>query len=760
MRKVWVLISWAVFSHGLFAADGQEIGKGQGIIPYAAKAPDRAPNVLLIMTDDVGFGASSTFGGPVPTPTLDRLAHDGLRYNRFHTTALCSPSRAALLTGRNHDSVGTPSTMEPRINSVLPKSAGTIAAVLRANGYNTAFFGKHHNVPLWESGPFGPFDRWPTGLGFDYFFGFVAGDVNQWAPALYRNTNPVEPPANDPTYHFERALADDATSWLYRQRAIAPEKPFFIYYAPAAAHSPHHAPKEWIAKFKGQFDQGWDRLTEETLARQKALHIVPENTRLTPRPAGIPAWNSLSADQRRLYARMMEAFAAQLSYSDHEVGHLIDAIRDAGQLDNTLIIFVEGDNGGSAEGSLQGTANNIGSYLNGVPESLDYLLSRIDDIGGPKTLNHFPAGWGWATNTPFRWTKQIASHFGGNRNGLVISWPQRIKKTGELRSQFHHLIDVMPTILEATGIAAPAVLNGVPQQPIEGISMAYTFDSATAPGRRKTQYFSIGQTKGIYHEGWFASTTPMRMPWTPWPPGSLGEDTHGLRQGEHWELYHIDEDFNQATDVAARYPEKLKEMQALWKSEAGKYGALETHGIHHSARDERSTFVFHAGAVRIPEAVAPDFHNRSFAVTAEIEVPQQGAEGVIATIGGRFGGWGFLVMHNKPVLIGAYSEQPQHKYRIASDTALAPGKRTVRFEFAYDGGGFGKGGEGRISVDGKTVAEGRIEHTLPVIYSLTETFDVGRDTGTPVIDDYQLPFAFTGAVDVLKVDLQKHNTAP
>lgn len=755
MRRVISFVGIVLLSPCLMAAvDGRSAPPGQGIAPFAPVPPPNSPNVVLIMTDDVGFGASSTFGGPVPTSTLDALARDGLRFNRFHTTAVCSPSRAALLTGRNHDSVGTPSTMEPRIDSVLPKTAGTIAAMLKNSGYNTAFFGKHHNVPLWESGPLGPFDRWPTGLGFDYFFGFVAGDVDQWAPALYRNTEPVEPPRDDPDYHFERALADDAIGWVQRQRALAGDKPFFIYYAPAAAHSPHHAPKAWLKKFEGRFDQGWDRLREETLARQKSAGVVPRDTQLAARPEGIPAWDSLRPEQRRLYARMMEAFAAQLAYSDHQVGRLLDAIKASGELENTLVIFVQGDNGGSTEGSLQGTANNIGTYLNGVPESEDYLQSRIDDIGGPNTLNHFPAGWGWATSAPFRWVKQVASDFGGTRNGLVISWPGHIKQTGGVRSQFHHLIDVAPTILEAVGIPAPATLNGVSQQPIEGVSMAYSFDAPAAPGRRETQYFALNGTKGIYHQGWFAGNAPARTPWTPFSPGALSEPTRGAEISDRWQLFNIDQDFSLSTDLAARYPEKLKALKVLWTSEAGKYGALTPHGIHPSARDARKRFLFHTGAVRIPEAVAPNFHNKSFAVTARVEVPAGGSQGVLATIGGRFGGWGFLVLDNKPALIGVFSEQPQHRYRIDGDRALTPGQHTLRFEFDYDGGGLGKGGTGRILVDGRLVGEGRIENTLPIFYSLTETFDVGRDTGTPLTDDYRVPFQFEGGLEELSVELK------
>jgi arylsulfatase len=482
--------------------------------------------------------------------------------------------------------------------------------------------------------------------------------------------------------------------------------------------------------------------------------VVPANTRLAERPDGIPAWDSLSADQRRLAARMMEAFAAQLSYSDHQVGRLIDAIKAAGQLDNTLVIFVQGDNGGSAEGALSGTANNIGTYLNGVPESQDYLLSQIDEIGGPNTLNHFPAGWGWATSAPFRWVKQVASDFGGTRNGMVIAWPERIKKQGEVRSQFHHLIDVMPTILEAAGIRAPQLLNGVVQQPIEGISMAYTFDKAAAPGRHKTQYFALNGTKGIYHEGWFAGTVPERTPWTAFGPGALSEQSRGKPAADRWRLFNADEDFSLATDLAGRYPEKLAELTALWASEAGKYGALAQHGTHPSAKDGRKRFVFHAGAVRIPEAVAPNFHNRSFAVTARVDIPERGSEGVLGTIGGRFGGWGFLVMNNKPVMIGAFSQQPQHQYRIDAARELAPGARTIRFEFDYDGGGPGQGGTGTIFIDGRKVGEGRIERTLPVFYSLTETFDVGRDTGTPVSGDYRIPFEFNGGLEELSVELE------
>ncbi len=537
--------------------------------PKGVEAPAGAPNVLLILTDDVGFGASSTFGGPIPTPTFQRLADTGLRYTKYHTTALCSPTRAALITGRNHHSVASGVITEfatgyPGYNSLVPRSAGSVGAVLKDNGYNTAWFGKMHNVPDWMSSQAGPFDLWPTGLGFEHFYGFLGGDSDQWHPALYDGTNPIEPYLGDPTYILDRDLADKAIAWMRMQHALAPNKPWLLYYATGTAHAPHHAPKDWIAKYKGQFDQGWDKVREETLARQIKLGIVPSGTQLTKRPEQIPAWDSLSADQKRLYARMMEVYAGALSHADYHIGRLLDAVEQSGQRDNTLVIFMMGDNGASAEGTLQGTTNEVGTAANGVQESIPFLLSMIDELGGPRTYNHYPVGWAHAMDSPMQWTKQIASHFGGTRNGMVISWPARIKDKGGLRPQFCHVIDIVPTIYEAAQINPPKVLDGVEQKPLDGISLVYTFDKADAPTAHNVQYFEMFGNRAIYKDGWMANTTPLRLPWV----------TIGFEPSPDdfkWELYNIDEDASQANNLVDKYPDKLKELQDAFDVEARKY---------------------------------------------------------------------------------------------------------------------------------------------------------------------------------------------
>jgi arylsulfatase len=734
--------------------------------PKAVEARKGAPNVLLIMTDDVGFGASSTFGGPIPTPHYDKLAKAGLRYNMFHTTALCSPSRAALITGRNHHTCASGVITEfgtgfPGYNTVMPKSCGPVAEILKQNGWNTSWYGKNHNVPDWQSSQAGPFDLWPTGLGFEYFYGFIGGDTDQWHPALFEGTKPIEPP-NDPKYHLDADLADHAIGWIRQQQALAPDKPFFAYYSPGLCHAPHHAPKEWIAKFKGQFDQGWDKVREETLSRQIKLGVVPEGTKLSERPKEIPAWDSLTADQKKLYAHMMEVYAGCLAYCDSNIGRVIQAVEDTGKLDNTLIIFIMGDNGASGEGTLQGLANEVGVAGNGVEESIPYLVSIMDDLGGPLTYNHYPVGWAHAMDSPFQWTKQVASHFGGTRNGLVISWPQRIKEQGGLRSQFCHIIDIVPTILEACGVKEPTMLNGVKQTPIEGTSLVYTFDDAKAPTRHRTQYFEMLCNRGIYHDGWIASTHPMRLPWAKVEPGAAGADPDDFK----WELYHVAEDFSQVNDLAAKNPDKLRELQAVFDAEAKKYNVYPLDAtfaeradvsIRPSLTRGRSTFAYYPGTIRVPEGAAPDTKNKDFTVTAEVEIPNGGADGVIITQGGRFGGWGLLVLGGKPEFDYAFSNQKQHKYRVASQEKLSPGKHTLKFDFKYDGPGYGKGGFGRLSVDGQQVADGKIERTIPVRFSLDETLDVGMDTGTPVVEDYvdKMPFKFTGVLRNVVVDLGK-----
>ncbi len=732
--------------------------------PKEVRAPKGAPNILLIMTDDVGFAASSPFGGPIPTPTLDGLARSGLRYNQFHTTALCSPTRAALITGRNHHTAATGTIMEmgtgyPGYNTLMPKSVGTIAEVLKQNGYSTAWFGKNHNVPDWYSSAAGPFDLWPTGLGFDYFFGFLGGDTDQWHSAVFENTRPIELPEQhgDKPMHFDQVMADKAIAWIRMQQAVAPDRPFFAYYAPGTAHAPHHAPKDWIARFKGRFDQGWDRVREETFARQKAMGVIPASAKLTPRPREVPAWVSLSADQKRLYARMMEVYAAALAHADYQIGRVIDSIAQSGELDNTLVIFIQGDNGASAEGTLQGTTNEVGTAGNGVAEDFPFLLSMIDELGGPQTYNHYPVGWALAMDTPFQWSKQVASHFGGTRNGLVISWPSRVKGGGQVRSQFHHVVDIVPTILEATGVEFPAVLNGTKQQPLEGVSMAYTFTDPAAKSRHTTQYFELSANRALYQDGWIASTTPLRLPWVTFG-GTFAPDDF------KWELYHVAEDFSQADDLAARNPAKLVELQAAFDTEARKRNVYPMDSsfvervnpaIRPSLTRGRTSFSYYPGMVRIPEGTTPDVKNKSYTLTADVEIPAGGASGVLATQGGRFGGWALVVLDGKPVFVHALSNQPQHKFRVASSLPLTPGKHTIRFEFVYDGSGIGKGGTGSLFVDNAKVAEGRIPQTVRARFSLDETFDVGEDTGTPVIEDYaaRMPFRFSGKLAKFTIDL-------
>ena len=732
--------------------------------PKGVEAPKGAPNILLILTDDVGFGASSTFGGPVQTPTFQRLADSGLRYNTFHTTALCSPTRAALITGRNHHTnasgvITEMATGYPGYNSLVPKSSGSVGEVLRENGYNTSWFGKMHNVPDWMSSRAGPFDLWPSGLGFEYFYGFIGGDSDQWHPALYENTTPIEPYLGKPDYILDRDLADKAIEWLRMQHALAPNKPWLLYYATGTAHAPHHAPKDWIAKYKGKFEQGWDKVREETLARQIKQGVVPANTQLTKRPDQIPAWDSLSADQKRLYAHMMEVYAGALSHADYQIGRVIDAVAESGQLDNTLVIYIMGDNGASAEGSLQGTTNEVATAGNGVKEDLPFLLSMIDKLGGPLTYNHYPVGWALAMDSPMQWTKQVASHFGGTRNGLVISWPAKIKSGGGLRSQFCHVIDVVPTIYEAAGITPPKVMDGVEQKPIEGTSMEYTFADANAPTRHTTQYFELVGNRAIYKDGWIASTTPLRLPWVTVSGSEANPDDF------KWELYNVNEDFSEANDLAAKNPDKLSELKAAFDAEAKKYNVYPLDSSFASRVDPsirpslsrgRSEFTYYPGMIRIPEGSAPDFKNKSWAVGAEVTVPKNGASGVLATMGGRFGGWVLMLQNSKPEFVYAVSNQPKHKFRVASAQPVGPGNHTVRVDFKYDGGGIGKGATANLLVDGKQVGTGKIPQSVVVRFSLDETFDVGEDTGTPVVDDYssKMPYAFSGTLKKLVVVLE------
>lgn len=729
--------------------------------PKAISAPTKAPNVLLILLDDAGFGQTSTFGSPIDTPNLTRLAERGLRYNQFHVTALCSPTRAALLTGRNHHSVNTGVVEElatgfPGYTTILPKSAATIAEVLRQNGYNTAAFGKWHNTPDYETSAAGPFDRWPTQLGFEYFYGFLGGDTNQWSPALVENTKRIQKTTNNPDYHLTPDLVDHAVSWIRTQQSLAPDKPFFTYFATGATHAPHHAPKVWIDQYKGKFDQGWDKLREEIFARQKQLSVIPADAQLTPRPKELPAWDSLSQEEQKLYAHQAEVFAGFTAHTDAEVGRLIDAINQLGELNNTLVIYIAGDNGASAEGGLTGSVNEL-KVFNGVPENQQQLLASLDELGSPKTFNHFHAAWAWAVNTPFQWTKQIASHFGGTRDPLVIAWGDRISDRGGLRTQFHHVIDIAPTILEAAGITSPTVVNGAKQQPIEGTSLVYTFDSPNAASQHTTQYFEMFGNRAIYDHGWIATARHGRLPWEAVSATTFDQDP--------WELYNIAEDFSESNNLAQKNPTKLQQLQKLFLAEARKYNVLPLddrilNRFDVSSRPSlaagRTHFTYYPDAVGIPEGSAPDLKNKSFSITAEVEIPKDhdNAQGVLVAQGGRFAGWSFFIDIDKGKPTFAYNFLGSERTLIQSNEKVPVGASNVRFEFDFDGGTPGAGATGKLFINDQAVGEGRISKTVPYRWSLDETFDVGRDLGTPVVETYQVPYAFTGNLQKVTLDLQ------
>lgn len=728
--------------------------------PHMVQAPKGAPNILLILLDDVGFGQFSTFGGGVPSPTMDRLAAGGLRYNRFHTTALCSPTRAALITGRNHHSTAFAGITEAATGyegytCILPRSCGSVGEVLRQNGYATAWIGKNHNTPTWELSAAGPYDRWANGLGFDYFYGFNAGDMNHWNPVLFENRDLV-PASTDPNYHLTTDLADHAIAWVRKMKSIAPDKPFFLYVAPGATHAPHQAPKEWISKFKGQFDDGWDAYREKTFERQKSKGVIPANTKLTPRPASLPAWNALNADQKRLYARMMEVFAAFGAHCDYEMGRIVEAVKQLPDADNTLIIYIAGDNGSSAEGGLEGSLNeNI--FFNGFPEKWQDNLKAIDELGGPKHFNHFPSQWAWAMNTPFQWTKQVASHFGGTRNPLIIDWPARIKDKGGLRSQFIHTIDIVPMIYEVCGITQPTSLNGIEQKPIEGTSFAYTFtkDSANAKSRREVQYFELAANRGIYSNGWMASA----LSFEPWNPNRENFDP----DKQKWELYNVEEDFSQANDLAASNPEKLRQLQDFWWVEAAKYNVLPLDwraGIRMNAElmrrpslmGHRKSMTYYPGTIGLPDAASPFMTNKSWTLTAELEVPAANANGMIVTHGGLEGGYGLYLREGKPSFV--YNYLSIDRPTFTAKTALPKGKVKLVVDFVYDGGGRGKGGTLTMSANGKEIAKGRLEKTVPVQFSIGEGLDVGMDIGSAVDFTYKMPFAYTGKIEKVTIDLK------
>jgi arylsulfatase A-like enzyme len=728
------------------------------MFPQVVRPPRGAPNILLILLDDVGFGQFSTFGGGVPSPNIDKLAARGLRYTRFHTTALCSPTRAALLTGRDHHVAGTGVITElatgyDGYTGIIPKSAGTVSEILRQNGYATAWIGKNHNTPAWETSEVGPFDHWPSGLGFDYFYGFNSGDTSQFEPVLFENHNRV-PRSSDPKYHLSHDLADHAIAWMQREKEIDPARPFFLYVAPAATHAPHHAPKEWIDKFKGRFDMGWDKYREQTLERQKKLGIVPADTKLTARADSLAAWDSLNSDQKRLYSRMMEVFAGFGAHIDYEMGRVLDAVAALPDADNTLIIYILGDNGASAEGGLDGATNEIAGF-NGVLENWQSNLKHIDELGGPKHYNHFPAAWAHAMDTPFQWTKQIASHFGGTRNPLVISWPAKIKERGGVRTQFHHVTDIMPTILEVAGIRAPDTLNGVAQKPIEGVSMVYSFNDSKAPDRRKSQLFELVSNRGMYQNGWMASS----LAYLPWAATRTGYDPDKAK----WELYRIDQDFSQANDLATKNPDKLKELVDLWWAEAARHDVLpldwrsverlsEQITGRPSLASDRKTFIYNTPLVALPEGSAPDLKNKSFTITAEVEIPSNGGDGMIFTQGGITAGWGFYLLKGK--LVGLHNYIGLQRYRAVSTENVPTGKCTLTFDFKYDGGGMSKGGTITLLANGKKLGESRVEKTAGFKYSLYEGQDIGEDSGSPVDFDYTPPFKFNGKIQKLTLELK------
>jgi arylsulfatase A-like enzyme len=797
--------------------------------------PKGAPNVLLIMTDDQGYGVPGTFGGVIPTPNLDRIAKAGLRYTEFHSTALCSPTRAALITGRNHHSVGFGvigelSTGYPGYDSIIGTESATIGEILKENGYATSWFGKNHNTPSFQYSLAGPYEQWPSGMGFQYFYGFMGGETDQWEPYLFRDHTQVYPWVGHPGYNLTTDLADNAIQYMHELDAAAPDKPFFVYYVPGGSHSPHQPTKEWIDKFKGKFDMGWEKLREQIFENQKRLGVVPPNTTLTPWPDGqaefggakLPKWDSLSAVEKKMYAREAEVFAAYTAYTDYEIGRVIQEVQDEGKLDNTLIIYIDGDNGTSAEGSIYGTFNQYTAY-NGIlnePEVKPVQamnLLHYDDWGSNKTYPHMSVAWSWAFDTPFKWTKQVASHFGGTRQGLAISWPGHIKDVGGIRTQFHHVIDIVPTILEAAGIQAPDTVNGIKQKPIEGVSMVYTFDqaNANAPSKRDTQYFEMVGNRAIYHDGWVAATTP------PSPSWELGTGKPTPLDQYHWELYNITEDYSEYNDLSAKMPDKLKEMQALFLTEAAKYQVLplDNSGFVRllapkpSAIAGKSVFTYTGENVGIPTGNAPSIVDKDYTITAEVTIPDGGAEGMIATLGGRFGGyglflsrsynwflrstplkivvWGLFILgllltllarnrrwkiwpgyalmliaplwlvaavithvaqigRGRPIFVYNMLDLERFRWRGPS---LGAGKHTIVFDFKYDGPGPGKGGTGVLTVDGKEVDRKTIAHTVPLLMCIDETFDIGADTRTPVDFSYDVPFRFTGTIDKLTYNL-------
>ena len=721
--------------------------------PQPVTAPKGAPNVLLVLLDDVGFGMCSTFGGPVPTPHLDKLAKNGLIYNQFHTTALCSPTRAALLTGRNHHSCGTGVIIEmgtgyPGYTGIIPRSTSVVAQTLRDNGYATAMFGKAHNTPEPEISPAGPFHNWPTGQGFEYFYGFNQGETNQYFPTLYRDTRPVaQPKSPDQGYHFMADMTDEAITWTQNVRAANPNKPWFNYFSTSGIHAPHQPPQEYRDKYRGKFDYGWDRQRELTHARQLEMGMIPKGTKLTPRDPNIPSWETRSADEKKVYTRLMENYAGYMDYTDHEVGRLIDSLAASGELDNTLVMYVVGDNGASAEGGLEGTFSELASLI-GVQLGLESTIKRIDEIGGPRSEPHVPVGWAWAMNAPFQWTKQVASHFGGTRNPLVVHWPRGIKAKGQIRDQFHHVIDVVPTILEACQISEPKVVNGIAQKPIEGVSMLYSFEDAKAPSRRQTQYFELATNRAIYSDGWVACS---RYGY-PWMTAGRGMDFIDAQ----WELYHIRDDFSQAVDLAAKQPGKLQELKAKFLEESKKYDVFPLDPRFserldpklREAGEPRTSWTYYGNTVWLPEPIGPKLFPRSHTITAELTIPKGGAEGVITCAGAFSAGWSLYIRDGKPVF--RYTGFEISDTTIVGTVAVPEGKVTLKTEFISEGSREGAGTL-KFFVNGKPAGEGRITHTF--FRHGLEPFEVGRDSITSVSPDYQSPFSFTGTIEKITLDL-------
>ena len=727
---------------------------------FEVKAPSGAPNIVIVLIDDIGFGGPSTLGGPLQTPTMDKLAKDGLLYNNFHTTALCSPTRMALKTGRNHHTANTGSIMEtatafPGNTGAVPNRVAPLAEMLRLNGYSTGAFGKWHETAAWETSLSGPFDRWPTHQGFDKFYGFIGGETDQWYPLIYDGVTRITPPEVE-DYHFTTDMTNQAVNWVKAQQSLTPDKPFFIYFATGAVHAPHHVPRKWADKYKGKFDEGWDKVRQKTFDRQKAMGLIPKNTKLPPKARDIKDWDSLSADEKKLFSRQAEVFAGFLEHTDYEIGRLAAAIDEIGEMDNTLFIYIAGDNGTSAEGGFVGMFNEM-TYFNAVVEKVEDLLPKLDEWGGPYTFPHMAAGWAVAFDSPFMWTKQVASDFGGTRNGMVVHWPKGIKQGGEIRSQFGHVIDIAPTVLEAAHLPEPKIVNGTPQTPIEGTSLLYTFNDANAEDRHTTQYFEIFGNRAIYHDGWLARTIH-RAPWetTNLPP----------LETDKWDLFNVREDFSLADNLADQHPEKLKELQSLFAREAEKYyvfpiddRVIERTNPKIAGRPDlmkgRTSLTLYDGMNGMLENTFLNVKNQSKTITAEIEIPEGGANGVLLAQGGRFGGWCLYMKDSKPVY--TYNFLGLSRNTVMADTPIATGKATVVLDFKYDGGGLGKGGIATLSVNDKQVAEGRIDRTQPNLYSADETADVGLDNQTPVAEDIGIgrdETRFTGTIKKIIIEVK------